>query len=343
MLHERLNTIVEREDKASEEYLGLCNLIEERDAGRLIECLSDGFVRIVDVMGGDDAVVQAARVSYGAGTKKVSDDRNLIRYLMRNAHTTPFEMVEFKFHIRCPMDCWRQWIRHRTANVNEYSTRYSEAIDSMDKTSVWRLQAGTNKQGSSGVLEAWPEGFECDPEARTITGPGTQAKWSYRYRKEMPLTPSEYLTECEADFHASARHLYEQRLAFGVAREQARKDLPLSNYTEAYWKIDLHNLFHFLRLRIDPHAQKEIRDFGQAMYTLIQPHVPICVEAFQDYRVKSMQLSGPELEIIKAVLEVGGPDMVPHDLSEREVAEFNAKMPRLGLRITARKGYAELG
>jgi len=324
----------------SEDYPGLLNLVMERNRNQLHECLSDGFVRLVDVMGDDNAIVQAARVSYGAGTKKVSDDRNLIRYLMRNAHTSPFEMVEFKFHIRVPMDCWRQWIRHRTANVNEYSTRYSEAIDSADKTGVWRLQSTNNKQGSTGILEAWPEGWERDEKTRSIKGPDTHHKWSVRYKHLMPETPSQYLTEREAEFLSSARRLYEERLSMGIAREQARKDLPLSTYTEAYWKIDLHNLFHFLRLRIDKHAQKEIREYGEAMYKLIQPHVPLSCEAFQDYRVQAVTFSGPELEIVKALL--GNFDNFKHRLSEREIIEFNSKVRDIGLRITARKEYAEL-
>jgi thymidylate synthase (FAD) len=241
-------------------------------------------------------------------------------------------MVEFKFHLRVPMDCWRQWIRHRTANVNEYSTRYSEAIDSADTTTVWRLQATNNKQGSSGILEAWPDGWECDPDKRTITGPGTQAKWSVRYKDEMPLSPAQYLTEREAEFLGSARRLYEERLSMGIAREQARKDLPLSTYTEAYWKIDLHNLFHFLRLRLDKHAQKEIREYGEAMYKLIQPIVPIACEAFKDYRLDAMTLSGPEIEVISAPIT---DEPFQHRLGKGEVQEFNDKMKQLGLRVRA--------
>ena len=192
--------------------------------------LDDGFVCLVDVMGDDGSIVQAARVSYGAGTKKVSDDRTLIRYLMRHRHSTPFEMAEIKLLVRVPMDCWRQWIRHRTANVNEYSTRYSLAIDAAQTTppGEWRTQSESNRQGSEGFLD-----------------------------EELGAA----LTESEREFQDSARKLYEQRIEQGVAREQARKDLPLATYTEAYWKIDLHNLLHFLALRMDPHAQLEIRDY----------------------------------------------------------------------------------
>ena len=202
--------------------------------------LDDGFVTLVDVMGNDSSIVQAARVSYGEGTRKVSDDRQLIRYLLRHAHTTPFEMAEVKFLVRVPMDCWRQWVRHRTANINEYSTRYSLAIDSMQATGNdgWRSQASTNRQGSDGFL-ANNDGH--------------------------PLTQS------EQELQSLARRVYEERLQAGIAREQARKDLPLSTYTEAYWKIDLHNLLHFLALRMDSHAQLEIRQYAETIGNKIVP------------------------------------------------------------------------
>ncbi len=192
---------------------------------------SGGNICLVDWMGDDYAIVEAARVSYGEGTRHISDDRTLIRYLMRHWHTTPLEMAELKFRVRVPMDTWRQWIRHRTASVNEYSTRYSVAIDECATTlpGQWRLQATGNRQGSSGNLNP-----------------------NYGDR----------LTANERKLHKLSREVYEERLEWGVAREQARKDLPLSNYTEAYWKIDLHNLFHFLRLRMDDHAQQEIREFA---------------------------------------------------------------------------------
>ena len=191
--------------------------------GERFRVLDDGFVRLIDYMGDDAAIVQAARVSYGKGTKRVHEDRALIRYLMRHSHTTPFEMCEIKLHVRVPMDVWRQWIRHRTANVNEYSTRYSEAIDAAQATlpDAWRLQSAGNRQGSGGAL-----------------APDVGAR----------------LSEEEAALQRRARDVYEARIAAGVAREQARKDLPLSTYTEAYWKIDLHNLLHFLDLRMDLHA-----------------------------------------------------------------------------------------
>jgi thymidylate synthase (FAD) len=219
-------------------------------------------------MGDDQAVVQAARVSYGEGTRKVSDDRGLIRYLMRHRHTTPFEMVELKLLVRVPMDCWRQWIRHRSASVNEYSTRYSLAIDAAQRTPSdgWRTQAVSNRQGSAGRL---PSEIGADLSAE------------------------------ESCFQDQARALYERRIELGVAREQARKDLPLATYTEAYWKIDLHNLLHFLALRMDTHAQDEIRHFAETIgRQLVQPLFPLVWEAFVDYRLEGEHLSRLECELI---------------------------------------------
>ena len=268
--------------------------------------LDDGFVRVVDYMGDDASVVQAARVSYGAGTKKVHEDRGLIRYLLRHAHTTPFEMCEIKLHVRVPMDAWRQWIRHRTANVNEYSTRYSVAIDAAQRTppDKWRAQSSDNRQGSAGYLS----------EAE---GSG--------------------LTAAEAQLQDLARSTYEARLAAGVAREQARKDLPLSTYTEAYWKVDLHNLLHFLRLRMDDHAQEEIRAYAIVMgEQIVAKWLPLVWEAFTDYRQQSMFLSRPEIEVVSALAE-GRSDhaqaIVQAIASKRERQEIEDKLTKLGFTI----------
>jgi len=231
--------------------------------------LNDGFVCLVDCMGDDSSIVQAARVSYGEGTKKVSDDRTLIRYLLRHRHTTPFEMAEVKILVRVPMDCWRQWIRHRTANVNEYSTRYSLAIDATQATlpEEWRTQSESNRQGSEGFL---------------------------------PSDVGRNLTQSELEFQQAARKLYEDRIAAGVAREQARKDLPLCTYTEAYWKVDLHNLLHFLALRMDSHAQFEIREYARTIgEKIIQPLFPVAWEAFIDYRMQAAHLSRLEIGVIQ--------------------------------------------
>ena len=190
--------------------------VPELDAilGKSFKVLDDGFVRVIDYMGSDASIVQAARVSYGDGTKKGSDDEHLIRYLIRHRHTTPFEMCEIKFHVRVPMDIWRQWVRHRTASINEYSTRYSLAIDSARSTAEgeWRSQSSTNRQGSGEMLD---------------------------------LETGRELTEQEATLHEECRRIYLERIDRGVAREQARKDLPLATYTEAYWKCNLHNLLNF--------------------------------------------------------------------------------------------------
>ena len=230
--------------------------------------LDQGFVCLVDVMGEDSSIVQAARVSYGEGTKHVSNDRELLRYLMRHQHTTPFEMAEIKLLVRVPMDCWRQWIRHRTASVNEYSTRYSVALDAAYSTlpEAWRKQSEANKQGSGGFFE---------PDAGRA------------------------LTEEESTFHSYAREVYERRINQGVAREQARKDLPLSTYTEAYWKTDLRNLLRFLELRMESNAQYEIREYATTIgEKIVQPLFPYCWEAFLDYQFGAVRLSRLEQEVI---------------------------------------------
>jgi thymidylate synthase (FAD) len=282
--------------------------------------LDQGFVRIVDYMGTDDAVVQAARVSYGAGTKRVQEDRGLIRYLMRHSHTTPFEMCEIKLHLRVPMDVWRQWIRHRTASVNEYSTRYSIAIDAAlaTKPQDWRLQATHNRQGSSGFLDQ---------------------------------AVGEKLTAEEAEIHDHCRKAYNNRLGAGVAREQARKDLPLSTYTEAYWKIDLHNLLHFLDLRMAPQAQFEIRQYASVIgREILSRWCPITWEAFLDFRLAALSLSAIEVRIVSA--SVRGDDEEALSLAEslgwsragsqtqrlgRELAEAEEKIRSLGLTPIWRK------
>jgi thymidylate synthase (FAD) len=239
--------------------------------GKPFPVLDDGFVRVVDYLGSDASIVQAARVSYGKGTKKISQDRQLLRYLIRHRHTTPFEMCEIKLHLRVPMDIWRQWIRHRTANVNEYSTRYSEAIDSSHHTeaSAWRTQSQHNRQGSGGFL-----------------GPAIGRRLTRRESELLKLTSA----------------VYAERLLAGVAREQARKDLPLSTYTEAYWKMDLHNLMHFLALRMDPSAQLEIRQYATVIgREIVRRWCPLTWEAFEDYSLDALTLSAKEVEIITAV------------------------------------------
>ncbi|MGQ9564833.1 MAG: FAD-dependent thymidylate synthase, partial [Thermogutta sp.] len=249
--------------------------IVEQLRWRKFPVLDSGFVCLVDVMGDDSAIVQAARVSYGEGTKKVSDDRTLIRYLMRHRHTTPFEMAEVKLLVRVPMDIWRQWIRHRTASVNEYSTRYSIAIETAHQTSPdkWRKQSTTNRQGSEGFLD--------EQTGRVLS------------REEQEL-------------QEHARQVYKRRLGLGVAREQARKDLPLSTYTEAYWKIDLHNLLHFLELRMDKHAQWEIAEYARVIgREIVAPLFPLTWEAFLDYRIEGLTLTRLDCEVISRLVSGG--------------------------------------
>ena len=214
--------------------------------------VGDGFIRVIDLMGDDVSVVQAARISYGDGTKTRSGDRSLIRYLMRNQHSTPFEMCELKIHVRCPIDVFRQWIRHRTASVNEYSTRYSLAIGEKTTTrhTDWRLQSANDKQG---------------------------------YDDFVDQAVGDVLTKNEKTFHEMADRIYDERIKSGVAREQARKDLPLCTFTEAYWKIDVRNLMNFLRLRLDSHAQHEIRMYAGQLELIFAEWMPMTYGAFYDY------------------------------------------------------------
>lgn len=272
---------------------------EAEHAEKMIPCLDKGFVRLVDVMGDDAAIVQAARVSYGSGTKKVHEDRGLIRYLLRHMHTTPFEMVEFKFHIKLPIFVARQWIRHRTANVNEYSGRYSEMKDEFYVPAIdqVRAQSTSNKQGRA------DEAFPIDEAERIIAMMESSQQQAYAE--------------------------YQQMLSQDLAREIARINLPVSNYTEWYWKIDLHNLFHFLRLRIDAHAQYEIRVYAQAMADLIKPYVPMAYEAFEDYILKSQRFSRLERIALNALLQqrpTTVEELAAYGLKGREATEFLDKL-----------------
>jgi len=262
-----------------------------------IKCLDKGFVRLVDSMGGDDAIVQAARVSYGKGTSKVSQDRGLIRYLMRHRHTTPFEMVEFKFHCKMPIFVARQWVRHRTANINEYSLRYSEARDEFyypDPENI-QFQSALNKQGRMGKV----------PE-------------------ELKQKVQDYFKEISERSFA----IYSELNKAGIARELARSILPVNLYTEWYWKNDLHNLLHFIGLRSDSHAQYEIRVFSDAMAEAVKAVAPFAWEAYQDYVVKGMRFS----RIEKNLLERALPDRVVNDINEdvayKLTATLNHNKPR---------------
>lgn len=282
---------------------------------------SDGFICVVDVMGTDKDIVNAARVSYGnddrSESPEMSDaDVNLINYLLRNNHTTPFEMVEVKFLVRVPMDIWRQWIRHRTANVNEYSTRYKEAIDLCSSTQhdKWRLQATDNKQGSAGFLTDWPSNTD-----EVVEFPVGETRDNYS-------SPGTYLSVQERELQRISHAVYKERIGLGVAKEQARKDLPLSNYTEAYWKCDLHNIFNFLRLRMDSHAQAEIREYAYVMANLIDTLFPYASAAFDNYIRSSVRLSKKEIEAIQS-------GSVSHILNKREKEECLKKLEMLNIKL----------
>ena len=256
-----------------------------------IKCLDKGFVRLVDSMGGDNAIVQAARVSYGKGTSKVSQDRGLIRYLMRHRHTTPFEMVEFKYHCKMPIFVARQWVRHRTANINEYSLRYSEARDEFyypDPENI-QFQNALNKQGRLGEVP--------DDLKKKVT----------KYFKEISDRSFE---------------IYSELNSAGVARELARAVLPVNLYTEWYWKNDLHNLLHFIGLRSDNHAQYEIRVFSDAMAKSVKKVAPFAWEAYQDYVVSGLRFSRVE----RGILEKNLPKRVIEDLLEDLAYQITASL-----------------
>lgn len=257
---------------------------------------SDGFVRLVDYCGNEDSIVRAARVSYGKGTKSVSEDTALIRYLIEHGHTSPLEQASITVHMRLPIYVARQLIRHRTAKLNEYSGRYSEMIDSCDTVDIWRGQGTTNKQGSEGGID-WPEGFNV-PEFIDGT----------------PATPDDYLSAKQAGLHKEARDVYEERLAFGVAREQARVDLPLSNYTEWYWQMDMNNLLRTLSLRQDSHAQQEIREYGDALAIYVERGFPNVWQAHLDFdtRKNALALSAPEIKAFH-IMEDGGLGTFTHE------------------------------
>ena len=258
-----------------------------------IQVHEHGFVKLLDIMGNDEEVENAARISYGEGTRKTSQTRNLIRYLMRHKHTSPFEMCEVKFHLKLPIFVMRQLVRHRTANLNEYSGRYSVMSDDFyfPKGKELKPQSTSNKQGRE------------DGELRN---------------------PGEIQFEIFRIFDG-AKNAYHNLLDWDLSRELARIVLPVANYTEVIWKIDLHNFFHFYRLRGDDHAQDEIQHFADAMWQLVEPHFPICCEAFTDYVLEAKTFSKKEMAIIKDNLN-GSWVMSKYGLSERESREFLDKL-----------------
>ena len=276
-----------------------------------VPVLDHGFVRVIDYMGDDAAIVQAARVSYGRGTRRVSEDAGLIRYLMRHRHSTPFEMCEIKYHVKLPIFVARQWIRHRTANVNEYSARYSVLDREFYIPAPEHLaaQSTANRQGRGAVLE----GAEAERVLDLLRDDAARCHDHY----------AEMLNEtAEGAPRDPARH--------GLARELARMNLPLNTYTQWYWKTDLHNLLNFLSLRADAHAQHEIRVYAEAMLASLAAWVPIAHQAFLDYRMGAVSFSAPMLAVLRRMLAgeaVGQPDS---GLPKREWAELMQALGRPG-------------
>ncbi|MCV2447557.1 MULTISPECIES: FAD-dependent thymidylate synthase [Paracoccus] len=257
--------------------------------------LDHGLVRVIDYMGDDSAITQAARVSYGRGTKSVSNDEGLIRYLMRHWHSTPFEMCEVKFHVKLPVFVARQWIRHRTANVNEYSARYSILDREFYIPAPEQLaaQSTVNNQGRGEVLQG-------DEAARVLDLLREDAMRSYDHYEAMLSQDGQQ----------------------GLARELARMNLPANVYTQWYWKVDLHNLFHFLRLRADAHAQYEIRAYAEAMCGIVRDWVPLAYAAFEDYRLGGVQLSAKGVEALRRRLSGETVTLENSGMSKGEWREF---------------------
>ena len=286
--------------------------VSEGIEARLYEAVSvldHGFVRVIDYMGDDAAIVQAARVSYGAGTRQARDDRGLIRYLMRHRHSTPFEMCEIKLHVKLPIFVARQWIRHRTANVNEYSARYSVMDREFYIPTPEQLaaQSSANRQGRGETLE----GEEAAEVLRLLRGDAAQTYDNYQ-RMLNQTFDGETIDEGRR----------------GLARELARMNLTANVYTQWYWKTDLHNLFHFLSLRADPHAQYEIRVYAEAIGALTKAWVPAAWEAFEEYRLGGAHLSRAGLEAVKRMIAGESLDAADAGMSPGEWRELMAALGR---------------
>jgi len=252
-----------------------------------------GFVKLLDVMGDDEEVENSARISYGEGTRKVNQTRNLIRYLMRHKHTSPFEMCEVKFHLKLPIFIMRQLVRHRTANLNEYSGRYSVMSNEfyLPEGDYLAKQSTTNNQGRGEPLES-------------------QGLLQFEFNR----------------IYDGASMAYQVLLEHDLSREVARALLPVANYTECIWKIDLHNFFHFVKLRSDSHAQREIRDYADAMYELVKPNFPICCEAFEDYIQGATTFSKQEMGVIKELLEYADTKAELAGMSVKDVGVLESKL-----------------
>lgn len=260
--------------------------------GKEFKILNKGFIRVVDYMGDDNAIVQAARVSYGKGTKTKLDDISLIRYLMRNKHTTPFEMCEIKFHIKAPIFIARQWLRHRTASVNEISGRYSVMEDDyyIPDTDQIKQQSSSNKQGRGQVID-----------------------------ENIANEVSQSMETLSSNMFSSYYNFIDK---YNLAKEISRIILPMNTYTQFYWKIDLHNLLHFLKLRLDTHAQYEIRAYAQQMLDILKIWVPATYGAFVDYQLNSHTFSKGEIDLIRASINKDKLLSIESNLSKRELDKF---------------------
>ena len=278
-----------------------------------IPVLDHGFIRVIDYMGDDAAIVQAARVSYGKGTKQVNQDKGLINYLMRHWHSTPFEMCEIKFHIKLPIFVARQWIRHRTANVNEYSARYSI----MDKEFYIPQAQHLNPQSKQNNQGRSPDVLSPADAARVLEILKGDAEQVYKHYEELmggeEPNPQSPIPNPEPQ---------------GIARELARMNLTLNYYTQWYWKIDLHNLMHFLMLRADPHAQYEIRVYADAMIEILKAWVPFAYEAFEEHRLHGARFSRSSLAVLKRMLAGENVTQETSGLTKREWAEFESALGR---------------
>jgi thymidylate synthase (FAD) len=292
-----MSTVAEQQADAAERTTRRATVAAlEARLGQPIPVLDHGFIRVVDYMGDDAAIVQAARVSYGAGTKTARDDAGLIRYLMRHWHSTPFEMCEIKLHVKLPVFVARQWIRHRTANVNEYSARYSILDREFYIPAPEHLaaQSRVNNQGRGETLTG-------DEAARVLAILRADAGTAYDHYEAMLSQDGQQ----------------------GLARELARMNLPANIYTQWYWKTDLHNLFHFLRLRADPHAQYEIRAYAEALCEVVRDWVPAAWEAFEDYRLNAVTFSGKGMAALRRMLRGETVTQEGSGMSKGEWREFN--------------------
>jgi len=330
---------------ATDDPAGLETMPIDKLRGKELKVLDHGFVRVIDYMGSDSAIVQAARVSYGKGTKKLSEDRGLIRYLMRHRHTTPFEMCEIKFHVKLPIFVARQWVRHRTANINEYSARYSIMdkefyVPDRDYLTTHRQEAGEQASREKKLTEGQDDLFRLfQDHNKQLNSVGRQSDTNKQGR-EVNIDEAEALDHLKtiASISTRAYGVYERLLNqtmageklnpeyAGLARELARMVLPTNYYSQWYWKIDLHNLLHFISLRADQHAQHEIREYAKVIGDIVRQWVPLTWEAFVDYRLNGMFLSQLEAQVVRKLLKGEQCKFSETGLTKREWKELAQKL-----------------